>query len=343
MKTFQDIYETSNSDSELISRSIYDLKIILEKAYELAENKFFGSREIFDVIEDSPIALHRTTVGRMLLEVDKLEGSKAFMCLSSKGIEIMITHLFIIQEYLKELPGDEEYARLIFSGQLKGIMRNMVDNIRDGVVGTIKANIIERINDIGDIQEKVKYLKRLRLFYKQNQKFVDTKQQEQLIEFIGFEQERLELDLTIPKNSDMSQANHSVSVATGGIANFNYATGAVQNLNTGANAQQNVTSGETVNQSIGTAQASSIDELLKQLTHLIVTDDAFAASRKEMEQQLETVKVQLQKPEPKKGVVKRAFESITELAADGAGVMAGHAIFELLHKAPELLAAAGLG
>lgn len=342
MKTFHDIYETSNLDSGPISRSVYDLRTILRKAYELSENEFFSSREIFDVVEDSPIAVHRTTVERMLLEVDKLEGSKTFMCLSSKNIEVMVTHLFVIEKYLEQLPGDEEYARLIFSGQLRGIMRNLVDNVRDGVVGTTKVNIIEKINSIEDIEEKVKYLKKHRLFYKQNEKFIDNKQQEQLIEFIGFEQEKLELDLASPNISEISQVKHSISVATGGIANFNYAVGAVQNLNTGTGAQQNAASGTVVNQATETAPTASIDKLIKQLTHLIVTDDTFVTNRQEMEQQLETVKVQLQKPEPKKGIIKRAFESLAELAADGAGTMAGHAIFEVLHKVPELLTAAGL-
>jgi hypothetical protein len=221
-------------------------------------------------------------------------------------------------------------------------MRNMVDNVRDGVVGTVKANISEKINDIEIIEGKIKYLKKLRLYYKQNQKFLDTKQQEQIIEFIGFEQESLELDLANPNMPDVNKANHSVSVAAGGIANFNYATGAVQNLSTGANNQQNIASGGTINQNIGTNSVTSLDELLKQLAHLILTDEAFTTNRQEMEQQLETVKVQLQKTEPRKGIIKRAFESLTELAADGAGTMAGHAIFELLHKAPELLGIAGL-
>jgi hypothetical protein len=108
MKTFRDIYETSSLDSESISRSVYDLGIILRKAYELAENSFFSSREIFDIVEDSPIALHRTTVERMLLEVKKIEGSKTFLCLSSKAIEMMITHLFVIEEYLKQEVRDDE-------------------------------------------------------------------------------------------------------------------------------------------------------------------------------------------------------------------------------------------
>jgi hypothetical protein len=144
-------------------------------------------------------------------------------------------------------------------------------------------------------------------------------------------------------NNTVSKVLHSISVGAGGIVNVSHGERAIQATNTGAGAQQNIASGESISQSIGNTSAASLDELLKQLAHLIVTDDAFAANRQEMEQQLETVKVQLQKPEPKKGIIKRAFESITELAADGAGTMAGHAIFEVLHRAPELLAAAGLG
>jgi hypothetical protein len=141
----------------------------------------------------------------------------------------------------------------------------------------------------------------------------------------------------------VNKALHSINAGPGSIVNVSHGERAVQATNTGANAQQNIASGESVSQNIGTNSTASLDELLKQLAHFIVIDEAFAANRPEMEQQLDSIKVQLQKPEPKKGIIKRAFESLTELAADSAGTMAGHAIFEVLHKAPELLSAAGLG
>jgi hypothetical protein len=144
-------------------------------------------------------------------------------------------------------------------------------------------------------------------------------------------------------NDSVSKALHSISAGANSVINISHGDKSVQATNTGNQAQLNIASGETISQNIGASSAASLDELLKQLAHLIITDEAFTANRQEMEHQLETVKVQLQKPEPKKGIIKRAFESLTELAADGAGVMAGHAIFEVLHKAPELLAAAGIG
>jgi hypothetical protein len=139
----------------------------------------------------------------------------------------------------------------------------------------------------------------------------------------------------------VNKALNSISAGAGSIINISHGN-SHQAVSTGTNAQQNVASGETVNQSIGVAQTTNIDELLNHLAHLIVTDDAFAASRQEMEQQLETVKVQLQKPEPKKGIIRRAFESLNELAAEGAGTTAGHAIFEALNKVSESIATSGL-
>jgi hypothetical protein len=134
-----------------------------------------------------------------------------------------------------------------------------------------------------------------------------------------------------------------INAGAGSIFNISHGEHAVQATNTGAGAQLNTASGETVNQTMGTTPVGSLDELLAQLTKLVSTDEALAASKEEIEQQLETVKVQLQKPSPKKGVIERAFESVKELAADGAGAVAGHAIFELLKQAPSLLVAAGIG
>lgn len=141
----------------------------------------------------------------------------------------------------------------------------------------------------------------------------------------------------------VNQIMGPINAGAGSIFNINHGDNGVQAANTGAGSQLNTASGETVNQGIEASSVGSLDELMAQLDKIVSTDTAFVDNREEIQQQLATVKVQLQKSTPKKSIIERAFESIKDLAADGAGVMAGHAVFELLKQAPHLLALAGIG
>lgn len=343
MKTFEDIYKTVQLSEGPRPRSIYDIKILLAKAYEVAENGFFVTHQPFSAIEDSPLALHRTTVQRMIHEITLLEDAKSFSVLTSQGMELLIEELYYIDKWLQEAPKDSEYlAEPVIAGRVKGIMRCLVDDARTSVIGTTTLAIQQGLAQINGADEKVKHLARMLLSYKQRKAFIDAKQYDALCQFIKLEKKKWELDMDNPNNSSASKAHHTIAVSPGGIVNVSHGNNSVQAANTGAGAQLNVASGKTVSQNISVSSSASLNELLQQLAQFIVSDEAFAANRQEMQQQLETVKVQLQKSEPKKGIIKRAFESLTELAADGAGVMAGHAIFEVLHKSTELLTAAGI-
>ncbi|MBJ6146024.1 MAG: hypothetical protein EOO61_01935 [Hymenobacter sp.] len=138
-------------------------------------------------------------------------------------------------------------------------------------------------------------------------------------------------------NDTVSKALHPHITVTNGNVNYSLGDGAVQSANTGHNAQLNTASGETVTQATSTAQVASLQELTEQLKQAIARDSAFDDHREEMSQEVERIEVQLQKPEPKKGIVKRAFESLQDLAVKGAGVATGHAVYELLKQAPHLI------
>jgi hypothetical protein len=133
----------------------------------------------------------------------------------------------------------------------------------------------------------------------------------------------------------VSKALHSITV-TGGNVNISHGSGAVQAANSGDAAQLN-TAGNDATQSVTPVQAATIHELVQQVKLAIAQDTVFDSHREEMEQEMERIEVQLQKPEPKKGIIKRAVESLQELAVKGAGIATGHAVYELLKQAPALL------
>ncbi|MBF9221761.1 AbiTii domain-containing protein [Hymenobacter ruricola] len=141
----------------------------------------------------------------------------------------------------------------------------------------------------------------------------------------------------------VSKALHSITVTAGGIVNVSHGDGSVQAANTGDAAQFNVASGEAISQSIASGQVASLPELVEQIKQAFQQDPAFDSHREEIDHQVQSIDLQLQKPEPKKSILKRAFDSLQELAADSAGATAGHAVFELLKQAPTLLATGGLG
>lgn len=157
------------------------------------------------------------------------------------------------------------------------------------------------------------------------------------------ELDQLDKDISLQTLQGKQAATETVSKALnstvnihGGNVNFSQGDGAVQAANSGDAAQLN-TAGNNATQSITLTQVASLRELLEQLKPVIAQEPAFEEHREEMEQEVQRIEVQLQKPEPKKGIIKRAFESLQELAVKGAGVATGHAVYELLKQAPDLL------
>jgi len=112
---------------------------------------------------------------------------------------------------------------------------------------------------------------------------------------------------------------------------------AVQASNTGAGAQLNVASGQSVTQTITGAQVSSLKELTEQLKKALGTEPKLDSQREDIEDELSRIDVQLRKPKPKTSILARSFEALQDLAKDGLGSVGGHAVFELLLRAPKLL------
>lgn len=137
----------------------------------------------------------------------------------------------------------------------------------------------------------------------------------------------------------VSKALNSTIHIAGGNVNISHGAGAVQAANSGDAAQLN-TAGNNAMQSVTPTQAASLRELVEQLKPVIAQEPSFEEHREEMEQEVERIEAQLQKPEPKKGIMKRAFESLQDLAVKGVGTATGHAVYELLKQAPDLIDAA---
>jgi hypothetical protein len=116
---------------------------------------------------------------------------------------------------------------------------------------------------------------------------------------------------------------------------------AVQTGVTGASASANVASGNNNTQSNQAGQVASLPELIE-LVKQALRSTAFDSNREEINDEVKRIEVQLEKPEPKKGIIKRAFDSLQDLAADSAGAVGAHTVVELIKHVPALLAAAGI-
>lgn len=131
--------------------------------------------------------------------------------------------------------------------------------------------------------------------------------------------------------------SHQFNFASGSTNNVATGDRSIQATNTGKGAQLNVASGETVDQSINSTQKASLKELLTKLQQVIEQDNVFMEDREDMQHAVEGIQIQLQKSTPKKNIIERAFKSLHELATENAGVLAGHAIFELLKQGVEMV------
>lgn len=134
----------------------------------------------------------------------------------------------------------------------------------------------------------------------------------------------------------------NISAGPNSVIHVTQGDNSVQATNTGKNSQQNIVSGNNNAQSISTRQATSLKELTEQIKQVLASDPIFDTNREEMNHDIRGIEVQLQKPEPKTSVLKRAFDSLEELVSDSIGTATGHSIFKLLNQAPELLVATNI-
>ncbi|WP_170865309.1 MarR family transcriptional regulator [Hymenobacter psychrotolerans] len=135
----------------------------------------------------------------------------------------------------------------------------------------------------------------------------------------------------VQQNFHFAQGSTS-TVATG--------SNSVQVTNTGQGAMLNVASGGQVTQAINGAQATSLADLVEQLKQALDGEPKLESHKEDIAEELRRIDVQLQKPEPKKSILARSFETLHDLAKDGLGSATGHVVFELLQQVPHLLGAA---
>jgi hypothetical protein len=135
-------------------------------------------------------------------------------------------------------------------------------------------------------------------------------------------------------NDTVDKTMHSINV-TNGTVNISNGNSSVQATNNGQGAI-NAATGSGISQTISGEQKSSVQDLISQIEKIIADETIFNNQREEMEEELKRVDVQLKREEPKKGIIKRSFESLKDLAADAAGTTAGHAVFELIKQGLEL-------
>ena len=128
---------------------------------------------------------------------------------------------------------------------------------------------------------------------------------------------------------------HNFHFAPGATPNIATGANAVQVTNTGAGAQVNVASGHAMQQTVGTT--ASLPDLVAQLRAAFAAEPRLAAYQDESAEEFQRLETQLARPEVKKNLVGRSFEVLRDLAQEGLGSVAGHAIFELLQQVPHLL------
>lgn len=139
--------------------------------------------------------------------------------------------------------------------------------------------------------------------------------------------------IIMPANNSYNFSNSTVHLVQG--------DNATQTNVLGNNANVNVAHGNNNSQANTLQPAGSLQELLDQLAP-VLCDAAFDAHREEIDAEIERIKVQLTKAEPKKSLIKRAFDSLLgslqEIAAEGAGAVIAQTAIELVKQGPLLLA-----
>ncbi|RZK35812.1 MAG: hypothetical protein EOO61_11345 [Hymenobacter sp.] len=216
MVSFEYLANSVKLDEPAGSRSIFEIRGALAKAEELAQHPLFKDDPVFDAVEAEPWHLHRTTVGRMLLEIDTLPRLKGrIYTMTSQGIELSISNLDSAERLLSQAlgSGHEYYLQAHLGGQLKGQLKYLLGIARHGVITTNKSAIEEHLDTIPNNAKKVIYLKQLLLSYKQREGHYDKEQFAEICKFIKLEKKKwaLSIDDSTPHFSTTAELLSFVS------------------------------------------------------------------------------------------------------------------------------------
>ena len=193
MVSFEYLANSVKLDDPAGSRSIFEIRSALAKAEELAQHPLFKDDPVFDAVEAEPRHLHRTTVARMLLEIDTLPRLKGrIYTMTSQGIDLSISDLDSIERLLSRAigSGHEYYLQAHLGGQLRGLLKYLLGIARHGVITTNKNAIEEHLDAIPSNAKKVIYLKQLLLSYKQREGHYDKEQFAEVCKFIKLEKKK---------------------------------------------------------------------------------------------------------------------------------------------------------
>ena len=193
MVSFEYLADSVKLDEPAGARSIFEIRSALAKAEELAIHPLFKDDAVFDAVEAEPWHLHRTTVARMLLEIDTLPRLKGrIYTITSQGIELSIRNLDNTERLLSQAlgSGHEYYLQAHLGGQLKGQLKYLLGIARHGVITTNKSAIEEHLDIIPNNAKKVIYLKQLLLSYKQREGHYDKEQFAAVCKFIKLEKKK---------------------------------------------------------------------------------------------------------------------------------------------------------
>jgi hypothetical protein len=136
------------------------------------------------------------------------------------------------------------------------------------------------------------------------------------------------------------QTNHIFNFSGGSTNTVATGANAMQTTNTGQGALLNVARGNTITQAGGGNDVQQLKELVEQLKQ-VLAGESFARQREDIDDQLQMVEAQLQRPEPRKSILERSVKSLQELAAEGLGSVGGHAAFEILKQLAEQVSSLG--
>ncbi|RSK50112.1 hypothetical protein [Hymenobacter rigui] len=202
MVDFDYMAGTVKLDDPAGPRSILEIRSALAKAYELSQHTLFADDPVLDVFEDKPWHMHRTTVERMLLEIDTLPSLKnRIYTMTSQGLELAIAELQSTERTLAKVAGSEHeyFVKLHLAGKLKAELRYLVSLARHGVITTNKSAIEEQLDALSSSAQKVVYLKQLLLSYKQREDHYDKEQYAELTKFIKLEKKKWALSVDEPQ------------------------------------------------------------------------------------------------------------------------------------------------
>ncbi|QXP59230.1 hypothetical protein [Olleya sp. HaHaR_3_96] len=186
MRTFNDIYNNIQSNFSPQPRSIIDLGIILSKLYEVLKSDKYSEYNPFE-LNSSSFSTDRTTIERLIYELENAKSDNRIHTVSSEAIERLIADVKTLEINVKNPNTDSSNSNMFDFTYLKGQLLYLIDISREGLVLNKKQKIIDTLEKLDNKTERINYLNSTLLEIAQNKNFWDKNQFEHITKFLELE------------------------------------------------------------------------------------------------------------------------------------------------------------